>query len=234
LYPTAGTYTVSLTATNSAGSDTEIKTNYITVDKLCPTSITVYHTAGLVSPVTKTVIYEIVETTLSGVNKCWISRNLGADNQAGSATDATEAAAGWYWQFNRKQGYKHDGTTRTPSSTWITPIDENSNWTAANDPCSINLGLGWHIPTYTEWTNVVNNGGWNDYGDTYASVLKLHVNGSLTNTGSLSGRGSYGFRWSSAQFSTNNGWYLSFASTYCSIGSNGYKAFAYSIRCIRD
>jgi PKD repeat protein len=33
-YNTAGTYTVSLTATNSAGSDTETKTNYITVEEI--------------------------------------------------------------------------------------------------------------------------------------------------------------------------------------------------------
>jgi len=37
-----------------------------------------------------------------------------------SATDNTDAAAGWYWQFNRKQGYKTG-----PTPTWtITSITE--------------------------------------------------------------------------------------------------------------
>ena len=36
VYTSAGTYTVSMTATNSAGSDTEVKTNYITVNEPAP------------------------------------------------------------------------------------------------------------------------------------------------------------------------------------------------------
>jgi PKD repeat protein len=39
-YYTAGTYTVTLTATNACGSDAETKTNYITVEELPPTGIT--------------------------------------------------------------------------------------------------------------------------------------------------------------------------------------------------
>ena len=68
------------------------------------------HTAGTVAPVTKTVTYGTVLTDIGGTgSKCWITQNLGADQQATSATDATEASAGWYWQFGRKQGFKHDG-----------------------------------------------------------------------------------------------------------------------------
>ena len=70
----------------------------------------------------------------------------GADHQATAVDDATEASAGWYWQFNRKQGYKHTGTTVIPA--WnTTSIDEDSDWIPANDPCAIELGAGWRIPT---------------------------------------------------------------------------------------
>ena len=110
--------------------------------------------SGGVAPVDKTVTYGTVTNIPGETSKCWITSNLGADHQATAVNDATEASAGWYWQFNRMQGYKHDGTTRTPNTTWITSINENLDWQAANDPCALELGNGWRIPTYTEWTNV--------------------------------------------------------------------------------
>ncbi len=45
--------------------------------------------------------------------KAWTKNNYGLAHDIGSSTTATEASAGWYWQFNRKQGYKHDGTSIT-------------------------------------------------------------------------------------------------------------------------
>ena len=233
VYSTAGKYAVSLTATNSSGSDTETKLSYITVN-LCPVALQVTHTAGSVAPVTKTVTYGIVETNLSGSDKCWITRNLGASNQASSSTDATEAAAGWYWQFNRKQGYKYDGTTRTPGTTWITFIDENSNWTPANDPCAILLGTGWRIPTSMEWSLVISNGGWNNWNDTYSSILKLHGTNCLYyNLGTYFYLTQYGFYWSTSQYQTNRGWSLYFSGVASNISSYE-KAYGFSIRCLRD
>src|SRR4030042_3548467 len=108
------TYYVRAYATNGGGT---AYGNELSFTTLCVNTINTTHNAGDVAPVTKSVSYEIVQTNLSGGDKCWIARNLGADNQAGSATDDTEASAGWYWQFNRKQGYKHDGATRTPNTT---------------------------------------------------------------------------------------------------------------------
>ncbi|MBW6500053.1 MAG: hypothetical protein K0B05_01560 [Bacteroidales bacterium] len=202
--------------------------------ELCPTSLTLTHTSGNVAPVTKTVTYGIVETNLSGQNKCWITKNLGATYQAGSATDATEASAGWYWQFNRKQGYRHDGSTRTPGTTWISTINENSNWTAANDPCTILLGSGWRIPTYTEWDNADINAGWGNYNNTYASVLKIHASGRLSSSdGSLQNRGSSGWYWSSTQYADYGARHLTFDVSSCGIAGN-YKVWAGSLRCIRD
>jgi hypothetical protein len=200
----------------------------------CGNSFTVTHTAGAVAPVDKTVTYGTVASTLTGSSKCWITQNLGATNQATSATDATEEAAGWYWQFNRMQGFKHDGTTRTPT-TWITSISETSDWTSANDPCTLLLGTGWRLPTNTEWTNADANGAWTSYTGTYASVLKLHAAGYLHdyNNGVLVVRGGNGIYWSSTQSSTTVGWFLYFSSGYSGVLSSS-KANGYSARCLND
>ncbi len=202
----------------------------------CGSSFTITHTIGTVSPETKSVNYGTVITSLSGASKCWITQNLGSTNQATSATDATDAAAGWYWQFNRMQGYKHDGTTRTPNSVWITSISENSNWLTANDPCTIELGAGWRIPTHTEWANADATGAWANYTDTYNSVLKLHAAGFLNySNGSLSSRGSLGFYWNSTQNDANTfyGWYLFFSSG-TSLNDYRYKACGQPLRCLKD
>jgi len=196
----------------------------------CGDNLIVTHTIGDVAPETKTVTYGTVLTDLTGSDKCWITQNLGASRQASSATDKSEDAAGWYWQFNRKQGYKV-GT----SPAWtITSINESSAWTAENDPCAILLGTDWRIPTKTEWEAADANGGWNNYNDTYSSVLKLHAAGYLhASDGSLWGRGSDGRCWSSTQISNTDGWRLGFYSSYSNMNSNS-KAFGFSLRCLRD
>jgi hypothetical protein len=114
---------------------------------VCGSSISVNHiSSGGTAPVNKTVTYSTLNSIPGEPAKCWITSNLGADHQATAVSDATEASAGWYWQFNRRQGYKHDGTSRTPNTTWISSISEISDWIAANDPCTIELGIGWRLP----------------------------------------------------------------------------------------
>jgi hypothetical protein len=197
-------------------------------------SFIVTHTAGSIAPVTKIINYSVEENTLSGSKKCWITQNLGADHQAIFETDSTEGSAGWYWQFNRKQGFKHDGTNRTSNTKWISSIIENSDWLQANDPCTLLLGNGWRLPTGTEWETADTTGGWDNDNETFTSVLKLHVAGGLYyGDGSLYYRGSSGNYWSSSQNDSENGRYLSFYSG----GSGIYyfnKASGFSARCLKD
>jgi hypothetical protein len=225
------TYFIRAYATNSAGTAYGNELSFAAATPCVSFQIT--HYAGDLAPVTKTITYTTAETNLSGQNKCWLTMNLGADHQAVSATDDTEAASGWYWQFNRRQGFKHDGTTRTPGTTWVYPIDEASNWTSVNDPCTYLLVAGWRIPTQTEWTNVDNNGGWNTLNDANASVLKLHGAGSLLfNNGSVFYRGSGGAYWSGIQYDNAKSWFIIIDnSTMMEIS---YKSSGYSVRCIRD
>ena len=201
----------------------------------CGQPFVITHTAGAVAPVTKTVTYGTVLTSLSGNSKCWITQNLGATNQATAANDTTEAAAGWYWQFNRKQGYKHDGTTRTPSTNWdFTDDNSSATWEATKDPCIIELGAGWRIPTYTEWAYADANGAWANYNDTYASLLKLHAAGNLNfSDGSLGFRGSGSDYWSSAQNDAANANYLGLSSGASNVDYSS-KSYGFSVRCIKD
>lgn len=227
------TYYVRAYATNSNGTAYGNQENFTTTWS-CGYALAANHTAGSVAPVSKSISYGTTSTSLSGSNKCWITRNLGADIQAASATDASEASAGWYWQFNRKQGYKHDGSTRTPNTTWVFSINENNSWVLSNDPCALLIGSGWRIPTKTEWQNADDNGNWSNYSATFSSVLKIHAAGYLyVNDGSLFGRGTNGFYWSSSQYSSEDGWNLGFSSAFSIIGNNK-KANGYPVRCIKD
>jgi uncharacterized protein (TIGR02145 family) len=199
----------------------------------CGCNLTVTHTAGSVAPETKTVTYKTVQTSLSGASKCWIAQNLGATNQASSATDATQASAGWYWQFNRKQGYQTG-----PTSGYI---NENYNWQAANDPCTLLLGTGWRLPTNTEWTNVVANMGCTSSYDAYASVLKLHNAGYLNIDpyGTLVNRGIEGRYWSGTQFDSGHGHFMYIVGApghgnICYGPSYTPKSVGESVRCLKD
>lgn len=200
----------------------------------CGLSMTINHISGTVAPVSKTVIYGTVTNVPGEPIKCWLTRNLGASQQATSPADATEASAGWYWQFNRQRGFKHDGTVLTPS--WTLPIiSENSDWLPTSDPCSVELGAAWRIPTQTEWFNVDNAGGWSTLTDPFGSLLKLHCAGYLVDAnGSLSVRGTAAYYWSVNQSASNTAWSMNFGNGYAGTYSTNGKAFAFPLRCLRE
>lgn len=202
----------------------------------CGASLTINHIVGDVAPVNKTVTYTTVTNIPGEPFKCWITSNLGSDHQATAVNDATEESAGWYWQFNRKQGYKHDGTVRIPNSVWIDYISEDFDWQASKDPCTIELGSEWRIPTYAEWFNVDQDGNWINWNGPWNSSLKLHSAGALFwSNGTLSDRGSIGHYWSGNQLNWYMyAWSLYFSSGYCQMDGDGIpKASGYSMRCVK-
>ncbi|TCC96045.1 fibrobacter succinogenes major paralogous domain-containing protein [Pedobacter hiemivivus] len=227
-------YYVKAFATNSEGTSYSAVANFST--KVCPPTFTVVHVAGVNgAPVSKTVTYKTVVSSISGAPKCWITQNLGADQQAISATDATEASAGWYWQFNKLQGYKADAAgTRAPATVWIGSINENSDWAPVNDPCTQMLGGGWRLPTGTELTKVwTTPKSWTGSADGYNSVLKIHGAGYLSNTGALFRRGSEGYLYSSSQVNNTSATMLYFTGTASEVIPFS-KVYAWSARCIND
>ena len=226
-------YTRYVWAYNSCSVSTPVALTQATLACFqCGSSITINHVAGTLAPVTKTVMYNTVTNIPGETSKCWITSNLGADHMATSVSDATEASAGWYWQFNRKQGFKHDGSTRTPNTTWITTITDDFDWQVANDPCALELGSGWHIPTSTEWGNVNTSGGWTDWSGPWGSGLKMHAAGMLDfNDGSLNGRGSWVGYWSSVQDDASDGFSFFFNNNESTI-YNSAKIYGFSLRCV--
>ena len=198
------------------------------------TTLTINHSAGGgVAPVNKTTLYATVTNIPGEPAKCWITQNLGASQQAAAVNDASEASAGWHWQFNLRHGYKHNGTTLTPSWT-ISGINENSDWQASNDPCTLELGTYWRIPSYSEWYNVDNTGGWSDWSGPWNSGLKLHAAGYLYMTdGSLNDRGVRGYYWSTTQISTSSSYGFRFFDAGSGMGSYG-KAYGFTVRCVRE
>jgi uncharacterized protein (TIGR02145 family) len=190
------------------------------------------------APVSKTITYPVVSSNATNKLMCWLAQNLGSDQQAVSATDGSEASAGWYFQFNRVQGYKHDGTTRTPNaSAWTTANGENSGWMTSNDPCVVMIGQGWRLPTSSEWsTAAAAPRNWVNYNSTYGSQLKIHSAGYLNiGAGALISRGSDGMYWSSTQ---NGGNTVNAYEMRVNSGINpteeNTKTFATPVRCIRD
>ncbi len=204
---------------------------------LCGTdSLFITHLAANgVAPVDKTTVYGTVTNIPGEPSHCWITKNLGADHQANSYDDNTEASAGWYWQFNRKQGYKCHFTTPFPSNAWSASISENSDWSPANDPCTLELGTGWRLPSNIEWMNVVSAGGWSDDRDTWGSDLKLHNAGYIRdNNVHLTGRGLKGIYWSLSQHSDIYAGALYIDYSDVDGNSPSGKAAGCSVRCVKE
>jgi len=228
------TYYIRSYAVNSGGTAYGTEVSLTTSPFTCGTStITVNHVAsGGVAPEDKTVTYGTVINTHAATTYCWITRNLGASRPAVGKDDDTDASAGWYWQFNRKQGYKHLDRFRTPSSTWD-PTNENFDWFESRDPCRLELGNGWRVPTDNDWIYVEGSGSWENWNDVWDSHLKLHAAGYLSNTdGALLYRGSDGRYWSTHSLG-NGAYHLKFAINYCLVDDD-FKAYAFSLRCIKD
>ncbi len=175
-----------------------------------------------------------------GGDKCWLKMNLGAVSEPTSATDISLDARGWFFQFNRRQAFWNDGTTRIPNTPWINPINENSNWDPFNDPCRQLLGSDWRVPTAAEWSAYLNapqaQGGLGNgvLSDAFASTLQLHAAGNLSGSdGSTQNIGNFAYLWSSNENSNNTaGSFRSGASG--SFPVNSSKVIAYSLRCICD
>jgi hypothetical protein len=229
------TYDRYVWAYNGCGYSSPVTLTYSTLPCCGLYSISVNHVAGNVAPVTKTVTYGTVTNVPGETSKCWITSNLGATNQATAKDDATEPSAGWYWQFNKKQGYQYT-TTRTPASTWIYPINENLDWQAVNDPCALELGTGWRVPTSAEWTNVDAIGNWTSWTGPWESGLKLHAAGYLRqDNGAMDAgvRGVYGEYWSNTQSSNTYSNSLTIYVGYSQMVTRD-KAKGHTVRCIRN
>ena len=217
------------TCGHSESVSTIFGTNACSSPFVCGQDIVVNHLAGAVAPVNKTLAYGTINNIPGDSSKCWITRNLGASQQATTVNDNTEPPAGWYWQFNCQQGYQCIGGSNVIPGWATCSTIGNTDWIASNDPCSLELGSAWHIPTASEWMHVSQY--WADWNDPWYSALKLHAAGYLS--GSVYFRGVSGNYWSSSQSDDFWGYQLRFESSSCGV-SGDWKYRGRSLRCLRN
>jgi uncharacterized protein (TIGR02145 family) len=199
-----------------------------------------------------------VTTFVTASGKIWMDRNLGATREAQSSTDFLAYGDLYQWGRNADGHQKinwTNATTGTPvnatttvlatgdqanSSEFITvttaPLDwrqgQNNNlWqqaTGINNPCP----SGFHVPTATEFANefsaltIIN-------APSAYTKLKLTVSGGRNNSnGALGSVGSYGNYWSSTVSGTGaTNRYFNATGTNA---GNSFRAFGFSVRCLKD
>lgn len=169
-----------------------------------------------------------------GGDKRWLGMNLGATDEAKSVDDDHPDRSGWYFRFNREQGYYHDGSFGTAENFPTGPasrstIREETNWEIENDPCRKLLEGTWRIPTEAEWKAAASSG--------QSEELNLHYAGRLSASFGhpLGSRGEFGVYWSSTQLNSHNGLLVQVTDE----GEVGHtdalqKHYGVPVRCIED
>jgi uncharacterized protein (TIGR02145 family) len=257
-YQNAGSYTVQLTVTNNYGSNTELKSNYISVGvtgQPCPGSPTVTDFDG-----------NVYVTVLVG-NQCWMKENLKSNHDASgnyitrfcydNNTTNCELYGGLYIWYTLMNG---DGSS-------------NGNPSGVQGICP----TGWHVPSDSEWKQLVDyvvsqgfpnqsenpNGAGNalkscrqtysplggdcnttehprwDYDNIHYGFDEFGFSalpgGFRYTNGSFEELGYSGIWWSSTENSSPNALYRYFRSDFGGVGIwNFVKTTGFSVRCLRD
>ena len=195
--------------------------------------------------------YDTVKSPYTG--KIWLDKNLGAAQVCASLDDA--ACYGNYYQWGRDHdGHQESNSARTSaqakksnragtkfikrSEDWSS-VDHNgakraSNW-SATDGSSI-CPTGYRVPTTTELaaettaatSPVANNT------DAFKNFLKLPSAGyRYANNGDEDYQVSYGFVWTASAVGSNEANNLQF-DVYDAVSKESYRAFAFSVRCVKN
>ncbi|MDR7715839.1 FISUMP domain-containing protein, partial [Riemerella anatipestifer] len=109
----------------------------------------------------------------------------------------------------------------------------------SNNPCP----SGYHVPTHSEQKALHNailgyNAGTSSIGSNKMwneQVLRLPASGNREASNTVfSNRSSSGFLWSSEQYDSNYTWSLWFNSGSSYAGYRSFRAYGFSVRCIKD
>jgi uncharacterized protein (TIGR02145 family) len=227
VYLNSGFYTVTLTATNLYGSQTETKINYIKVsNQPCP---------GMPS-FTDSRDGKQYNTVKIG-NQCWMKENLNYVTSSGSICQQCSLYGMLY--------------------TWATAMDgwssSNNNPSGVQGICP----TGWHLPSDNEWKEMemslgmtqlqvdsMDNRGTIEGGLLKTSNLWISPNTGANNLSNFSAlpagyygganQGSLGYFWTSTENGTQ-AWMRSLSSFNSKVFRYYFnKNYGYSIRCVRD
>lgn len=249
-YNSEGTYTVELLAGNANGSDTEVKSHYITV--------TTGGGTGEPCPGIPTVTYEgrVYNTVLIG-SQCWLKENLNVGTRINGGFNQNNNGIIEKYCYNNLE-------SNCDIYGGLYQWDEMMQYTATPGTKGI-CPPGWHIPTDDEWKilegtvdslypvgdpeweeignrgfdageNLKSSSGWSGgYGTDLFGFTALPGGYRLTTDGSFSNSQYFGTWWSSTEFSSSDAWFRHLAFGTDSVYRYSYtKSDGRSIRCLKD
>jgi len=200
----------------------------------CPSSITVHHKAGPISPTTGDITYNVISTTAFGAASggyCLLDRNLGVTTLPTSVSDYTNGT-GWFFQFGRSKGWASLATITAGLTTYTTAYaTPSTNWSSANDPCTLLIGPSWRIPTQAEGAGFATG-----TPTTLYTSWKMCLNSYINAIGTAIASSSTSTVWLSTYISATNG--------YAAYGATSTVAYTYNqgqayncglpVRCIKN
>jgi len=142
----------------------------------CPSTMTVTHTV----PITLTITYGVYDDATNKL--CWITRNLGASNQAATLTDATEEALGFLYAWGNSQSNSPAiwGSTlgNHPTSGFLTTSQDWGTYDWPNDPCKsafVAENSAWRVANDVDWATI--SAQYTTEAACFAAPIKLHDGG---------------------------------------------------------
>ena len=221
-YHVMGMYDVSLTATNEYGTDTETKTNFITVNGGDPVSVIDARDGQT---------YKIV--TIGDYT--WFAENLNY-----------ETADSWFYEDNPAMGdiygrlYEWDAAITACPAGWHLSTDEE--WKILEGIVDSEFGVG--DPEWDRLHEYVGKdagfalksvSGWNTFNGTDAVGFNGFPGGLRFTDGSYGYLGVGGYFWTGTESSDNSAYTHGLSNTSKKIAHKTWlKGYGYSVRCIKD
>jgi uncharacterized protein (TIGR02145 family) len=229
----ANTYTVTvpINKVGIAGKGTALKLTTTKIGWYDSQTIVVSDNDIVIKPINVSVdsVYDVDGNAYSMVRigtQTWMVQNL----KTTKYNDGTPIPSGISYSTGTYLWYNNDQNNKNPYGAMY-------NWYAVNTEKL--APVGWHVPSYAEWTTLANYvGGWyptttNFQGTGFAPLLAgLNYDGP---NAPYMYMGSGAWWWTFSDAGGNRGYYVHFDGANNQLGSaNDMKYFHFSVRCIKD